>query len=363
MLVYIEPTPYIIGLIKCIFTIFPGRVDVLFLKENLSQNWNIKLTEYGQLIPQGKLNRIFFFLRLLKKNRYHIVHMAGWIEPIFIFLLFLSKLLGIPVSIESDTPMPHATKYWKRMVKRLFYPRLFKWINLFLAGGKRQIKYLEYFGISLKRIISMQMTVDVATIQKDVKTFSLKDKTEFRQKLHIPEEDIVFLYVGRLEQYKGIVDLITAFEAISSNNLSLLFVGDGSLREVIEQKRDQNKKIIFTGRLSNLELIQAYYSSDVVVLPSHFEPWGLVINEAMATGKPVIVSERVGCVDDLVTPETGIIVQAEKPENLQQAILSLASSAELRASMGKNAEQVIANWTLENEAEIVCNAWNQLIKA
>ena len=95
---------------------------------------------------------------------------------------------------------------------------------------------------------------------------------------------------------------------IEENDLCLAVAGDGSLRahvEAIAAKPDC--RVTYLGRLSGDDVLRSYLAADLLVLPSLFEPWGLVINEAMACGLPVIVSDRVGCADDLVRPaETGL---------------------------------------------------------
>lgn len=361
LLVYIEPTPYILGLIKNIILIFIGQIDIVFLKENASQNWNLELDNKYLVLPDNKLKRILTITRLILKNKYNVVHIAGWSEPTFLFAMFLSKIRSIPVSVESDTPIPHETKRCKKIIKRIVYPPVFSLINIFLPGGTRQAKYIEYFGVDTKRIIPVQMTVDVDAIRKYVQALYSHDRTRIRKLYNIEEEDIVYLFVGRLETHKGILNLIAVFEEIKDKNLKLLIVGDGSLRCSIETVVKTRDNIRYAGRLSENSLIDTYYAADVLVLPSHFEPWGLVVNEAMAVGKPVIVSDRVGCIDDLITDENGAIIKSDDIDDLRSTIIWLSGLPDLREKMGNKARQIIANWTLENEAENICNAWKQII--
>ena len=95
-----------------------------------------------------------------------------------------------------------------------------------------------------------------------------------------------------------------------------------------------------------------------------FEPWGLVVNEAMAAGLPVIASERVGCVDDLVVDgKTGVVIGADSPSSLAKAMTRLADDAPLRQAMGVAARQRISSWTIEAEAKIVVGAWHRALRA
>jgi glycosyltransferase involved in cell wall biosynthesis len=116
------------------------------------------------------------------------------------------------------------------------------------------------------------------------------------------------------------------------------------------------------GRLSAERVWEAYLLSDIFVLPSHFEPWGLVVNEAMASGLPVIAADCVGCVDDLVEQErTGFIVPAHSPQDLFAAMKTLALDPDLRRRMGVKAKRLIADWTLENTANITVQAWQEAL--
>jgi glycosyltransferase involved in cell wall biosynthesis len=98
------------------------------------------------------------------------------------------------------------------------------------------------------------------------------------------------------------------------------------------------------------------------VLPAHSEAWGLVINEAMAVGLPVIVSKITGCVDDLVNHlETGFIIQNSCVNEIRLAIDFMIVSSRKRESMGLRAQQKIAEWTLENEARNLWQGWKKLL--
>ena len=88
------------------------------------------------------------------------------------------------------------------------------------------------------------------------------------------------------------------------------------------------------------------------------------MNEAMAAGLPVTVSERVGCVDDLVVDgKTGIVIDADSPTSLAKAMMRLADDAPLRQAMGAAARQRISSWTIEAEAKIVVGAWRRALRA
>jgi glycosyltransferase involved in cell wall biosynthesis len=209
------------------------------------------------------------------------------------------------------------------------------------------------------------MTVDVCAIRRfcaDKKNI----RRAARQSWGMSAEERIVIYVGRLEAYKGVNVLLSAFaRAIQGeNDLRLAIVGDGSLRPRVEALAARpDKRIIYLGRLCGNDVLRAYVAADVLVLPSLSESWGLVINEAMACGLPVVVSDRVGCIEDLVRPgETGLVVGADGESELSAAIMWLLRDSCARSRMGRAAEMLISNWTLAREAQNVVSAWNEIAR-
>ncbi len=361
LLVYIEPTPYILGLVKAIRSIWLGQVDVLFLSENISQNWNIDLKKDYTVLPKENFKKISVIKNIFLTKKYSCVHLAGWGRLFLWLVFFISKLKRIPVTIESDTTFHYTKPLWTRGIKKLFYPLLFSWVDFFFPGGTRQRQYLEYYGVPPEKLIPVQMTVDTVGMRRYAITLNDVDKLQIRERYGIKKDDVLFLYVGRLEPRKGIKNLISAFNQVKCHSATLLLVGEGTLQSHIESAQRLNTRICCSGRLSGHGLIEVYFAADVFVLPSYLEPWGLVVNEAMAVGLPVIVSDRVGCVDDLIDHhENGLIVSAEEVAELKNAMEYMISDPVKRKMMASNSVKKIADWTLENEAKKICRAWHQL---
>ena len=364
LMVYIEPTPYIVGLIHELRIVWPGKIDVLFLTENKSQHWNMTRDEKWFVLPIAFKDKIKFIYQIFFTKRYDSIHLAGWGHPLLLLFIFLSILKKLPIAIESDTPIHQQTKRWKKLIKRLIYPMLFRWVNIFLPGGIRQAKYFEYYGVNQEKIFPVNMTVDVSGMQREAEKLTDADRRYFRNLYHVEDHSVVFLFVGRLVNHKGLLDLLEIFCQSQHIKAKLFIVGDGPLKHVFNEASFKKDNICYLGRLSGPDLIRAYLASDVLVLPSYFEPWGLVVNEAMALGLPVIVSDCVGCIDDLVHhEETGWIVKTACMKSLQQAILFFIKETAARLAMGEASKKKINNWTLENEAIKICQAWRQLVHA
>lgn len=361
LMIYVEPTPYIVGLINVLQSQTPHEINILFLRENATQDWGIARNKAWLYLPSNPYQILTYLINVFFKQSYDLIHVAGWGHSSLLLCIVLAKIVGIPLVSESDTALSAFTKRSKHYLKKIIYPIFFKLFNLFLAGGQKQSHYLQYFSVPEERITVVQMTVDVKGMQQYAATLTYEDRINLRAKYKINSEDIVFLYVGRLTAIKGIKDLLQAFNKINAKNMYLFIVGDGEMRSMVETAADENAQIRYVGRLADKELIQAYFLADILILPSHFEAWGLVVNEAMAMGLSVIVSDRVGCIDDLVNAHTGLVYPAGDISALECAIRNATINSNDRLNRGKKALEKIADWTLENEAHKINNAWGTLL--
>ena len=119
LLVYLEPTPYIIGLVKCLQEGWAGSVDVLFVNENLSQNWGIRHDDIdAELLPSSFIHSLLILWKKLSKNQYDLLHLAGWGKPVLLAALIIARLKGISVVIETDTPLTKSKSSWKSFAIR-----------------------------------------------------------------------------------------------------------------------------------------------------------------------------------------------------------------------------------------------------
>ena len=274
--------------------------------------------------------------------------------------MLMARLLGIRVVVESDTNAGRADDSWRGAVKKSLYPLLFRVPDRFVPGGTGQARYLANFGVTKDRVTVAQMTVDVEAIRRFCAQGGEGARSAARACWGLSMGEAVAIYVGRLEEHKGVHLLLTAFAAAGAQEkkLRLVIVGDGHLCSQVGAAAASDRRIVYLGRLSGENVLRAYAAADFLVLPSRFEPWGLVVNEAMGCGLPVIVSDRVGCAEDLVRDgETGLVVAADDEHALAAAMVQLARDEATRRRMGEAAEMLISGWTLANEARNLTTAW------
>ena len=128
-----------------------------------------------------------------------------------------------------------------------------------------------------------------------------------------------FLFVGRLVEEKNLKLLINVFNHLPEFQLTI--IGFGEQEE--ELKAIAKENVSFLGAVENKRLNAYYQQADVFVLPSIYEPWGLVIEEALNNGIPVIVSDKVGCREDLVSDRTGLVFDSSSEKALYDAVIKM----------------------------------------
>lgn len=239
---------------------------------------------------------------------------------------------------------------------RLVFP-LTRWIyrhaDAIAVYGQHVKDYLVQQGVQSEKIFIAAHALDNASYNQAV---SEQEKAALRAQLRLGNQKIV-LYLGRLEETKGLDYLIRAFAQSRSDDAVLVIAGDGSLREKLQalaRKHGIQEKTRFVGYVAPQHTPPYYAIADLFVLPSISMPtgketWGLVVNEAMNQGVPVVATDAVGAaVGGLVQSEVnGYIVPERGDAALAHAIQRLLSDNKLRQQMSQNARRIIARWDNE----------------
>lgn len=281
-----------------IFVIFTGNTASI----RNSDFFKLKLIEfdYKDLKELSSSKSYFFVLKIILFTKYDELIIGGWDESILWITNFFGKRNKKSLIVESSIYDSEITGL-KAFAKKVFL----KGISKVYASGKSQVallRALSYSGIILKT--------------KGVGLFNIQP-----QPIFVKRENILnFLYVGRLSPEKNLIKLIEVFNKHSY--LFLNIVGFGPDEENL--KKIANGNIIFHGPIDNVKLFKYYQKFDVFILPSVKEPWGLVVEEALNNGMPVIVSNRVGCSDEIVkVNNNGLIFNSEDLSSLEESILKM----------------------------------------
>jgi glycosyltransferase involved in cell wall biosynthesis len=283
----------------------------------------------------------------LRTGEFDALWIHGWARFTNWLAMFTAFASGIPVLLRGETNLLPSLPGWKRVLKRIILQRLFRRVSAFLAIGRYNKEFYEAYAVPKDRIFLAPYAVDNEFFLTRSKELVPK-KSELKRALSIPDNLTVILFVGKLTQAKRPMDLLMAYETLSKHTeATLLYVGDGPLRSALESyvKIAGLKNVYFVGFKNQTELPSFYALADIFVLPSSLEPWGLVVNEVMIAGKPIIVSDHVGCGPDLVQDSVnGFIVPVGDIAALAERLRLLVSNPYLATQMGEASRERIARW-------------------
>ena len=251
---------------------------------------------------------------------------------------------------ESNSQDARAGRAWVESLKAYFL----RHCDRFVVPGKASFEYLKMLGCEEASISTAPNAVDSSWFATRAES-AFRRAAEFRDQLRLPSRFILF--VGRLVPEKGVCDLLEAYAMLESgmrSEVGLVFAGDGVSREELAQqaKRISPGTVCFPGFAQREDLAGLYALAECLVLPTHSDPWGLVVNEAMACGLPIIVSSVAGCSADLVDDGwNGYVVPPQDSEKLRLAIDCVVRRPELRQSMSAHSLERIRGYSPEACAE------------
>jgi glycosyltransferase involved in cell wall biosynthesis len=250
----------------------------------------------------------------------------------------------VPFALRSDSNVHiDLGLSWQNNIRRRLLRWLVKRAAAVLPVGSANRSYWEAFGAKPSQIHLAPYAVDNERIANAV--------GERHPDL---QGRVRFLYVGRLLPRKGVDLLIEAFNRIAGDRCSLTVVGDGPEAESLKaaQTPKAASRTNWTGKLSNEETLKRYADADVFVLPSRYEPWGLVVNEAMAAGLPVIADRRCGAAIDLIDDgNTGLRLDELSAESLGEAMSRYIADPQSAAEQGTAARQRIQHWNFNRTVD------------
>lgn len=321
LIIFVEKTEYNIARIQQVYeksnTI---ECDYVYCNESLSGHQARESLPSSCIVLDN--NKILKLFRIMKSKKYDFFQINGYSDLIRLTAIVYAKMCKIPYAIETDTQLKVPQNYIKRIAKNFLLKFIFGKNAYGFAGGSRQTELFRYYGMKEEHITIMPMTVNTEEFRKIAHMHS---KEFYKEKYGFVEKKVV-LYIGRFEKVKNLYMLIDAFTRVKKNkeDCELCLVGKGSLQKDLEKYcRDLNIEdhvYFYTYKLMP-ELAEIYSMADVFVLPSFFEPWGLVVNEACACGVPVIASDKVGSGDDLIIPGiNGDIFECDDLEKLSMLI-------------------------------------------
>lgn len=299
---------------------------------------------------------------LIRDGHFDAVLVSGYFYASAWISIVAAKWHRTPLLFITDSHSLHswaAQSKWKLRIKKLLVQKIFSLGNALLALSSGGVEHLKGLGFSSDRIVLAPYVVDNDWWFEHAAKIN---RNAVRASWRIPDHGDVALFCAKLQPWKSPLDLLEAFARANIPNSYLVFVGDGPERSNLESRATElglAERVRFLGFLNQSELPSIYCAADLFVLPSKFEPFGLVVNEAMLCGLPVVISDRVGARFDLVHPnENGYVFPVGDIDALVGILKEILPDAARRASMGAAARQRMETWSPREYVDSVVRAVN-----
>jgi glycosyltransferase involved in cell wall biosynthesis len=283
----------------------------------------------------------------LIKNPSDLVILPGYHRPEFWAMLLICVLLRRKRAVFCDsTALDHERSPWKEKAKAYFFHRC----DGFFCYGARSKEYVASYGIDPQKIYA---GCQAAALAHDYDAAAIR---AYYGSNSSSAASFKFVYVGRLSREKGLFDLLDAFCRVHEKNpeATLALVGSGLIEEDLRQRIRAlriESAVTLLGTKTPEEIGRLLMSSAAMILPSYREPWGLVVNEALSFGCPVVVSDICGCVPELVIDGvTGYSFRAGDVGALAQTMSNAQLLSKDRASVALRCLAVIEKFSPERAA-------------
>ena len=285
-------------------------------------------------------------IRWMRENNINAVLLVGYNDPGRLRILRYCARAGIPCFLFGDSNIAgDRARGLKAMIKKMFVKRVVKRCAGVMPCGSMGRDYFMKYGASAEQIFLCPYEPDYELIFKETQE-QVRGAME-RFSLQRGRRRIVFS--GRLTRVKRPDLVVDAFLQVAEKRpqWDLLMLGDGDLRQSLESRipASLRQRVVFTGFLNDQATVSALYkASDVLVLPSDFEPWALVVNEAAAAGLAIIATDKVGAAAELVRDQVnGFIFQAGNLQKLTERLLEVSDESQIEKFKG-NSAGVLDDW-------------------
>lgn len=299
----------------------------------------------------------FSVLKYLKANIYDLIIIGGYSTPTGMLAIKYLKTKNIPFVLNSDGGIIKNDTVFKKWVKKYFISSASAW----LSTGEKTTEYLLHYGARKENIYIYPFTsLKNSDLLTDILSKDRKEK--IKSKLNIKEDKVV-ISVGQFIKRKGYDILLKACKNID-RNVGMYIIGGEPTEEYLQLKKNLNlENVHFVGFKTKDELKEYYMVADLFVLPTREDIWGLVINEAMAYGLPVITTDRCVAGLELVKDyENGFIVPVEETKPLTEKMNLILSDDIMRVNMAKRSLDKIRGYTIEIMAKRHIDIFNKIIK-
>jgi glycosyltransferase involved in cell wall biosynthesis len=327
-------------------------VEVCYLRRSADNvGWSALSAEpaYRMInVSQVGKSWIGSMMTLINRRRADFILIYGYSPLPQATAILLASARKIPFGVIGDANIhcDHPRPLW-RTLKRWWLRYVARRASVLFPVGAAGAMFWERYGGRAE-----QMRLAPYTVDND---FFARESVRGGPALRL-------IFVGRLIRRKNVHVILDAIRTLPPHTVTLTVIGEGPERGELERMAASvPQDVRFLGRVAHEELPQHYAASDALVLPAADEPWGLVINEAMASGLAVITHRHVGAAADLVSAENGVVLDTFDPSELNAAIARLANQPKLLQQMKDRSRARISRWTIDDAAQAITAAVGQVM--
>ena len=322
--------------------------------------WDVPLLDgysWTHVANRGSGAESFFGLfnpglwKLIRGGNYDaVISYVGYVRASFWVALAAAKLSKAAFLFGTDAVSltPRDGRAWKSKTKKYFWPRLFRLADQVIVPSSGSRDVMLSLGIPGDRVTLTPYSVDNLWWMQQA---SYVHRSAVREAWGVGPDTIAVLFCAKLQPWKRPLDLLHAFAKANLSNGVLVFAGEGSLRPQLESEAaclGVASSVRFLGFVNQSQLPAIYASADLLVLPSEFEPFGVVVNEAMCCACPVVASDRVGASRDLVAPVCpDFVFRCGDVDALAELIQKAAADPARLGDLGRAALAQIQTWSPE----------------
>jgi glycosyltransferase involved in cell wall biosynthesis len=327
------------------------EVAILFNRDDLAkelEEYKIKVHRLNLSYKWNIFEGIYKLNRLIKENRYDIVHAHLFFAYFYTGLskLFFLRVKRVVTFHSLTFDVYSANSLWKKIRKFIECIILRLSFNRYTAVSNAVKKHFQQH-CSIKKI---DVIFNSFPIEKLTNVLEIGNKNS---SVRIKKDKFLILTAGRLVKEKGHKYLIEAIKILNKkyNNLQFLFIGDGPLKDEFKQIIPNN--VIIKSAIPHKDLMKLYNEVDIIVIPSVFEAFGLVVGEAMIMQKGIVATNVDGIVEMIDHEKEGLLVPPKNPQALANAIEKLYLDINLREKLSKNAREKIKQF----DTKIIAQEW------
>lgn len=347
--------------VKVFYTWSQSKEEVYDARFGLKRSWDIPLLDgYDYTFVHNRSrhpdSNHFFgiinpdLLQQLKKYQPDAILVYRW--SVYSHLKLMQCIKGPRLFFRGDSHLQNKGTGVKEWLKTQLLKFVYRKVDKAFYVGSHNRNYYSKYGLKDEQLIAAPHAIDNQRFSSCNEEWELRAAAE-RKELQVPADAFVFLYAGKFYALKQLDILINAFKKLKGDHYRLLLYGNGEQENELKELAKNDKRIVFSPFKNQSDMPLVYRTGDVFVLPSKSETWGLSVNEAMACGRPAIVSRQCGCAPELIIEsKTGFSFEAGNENELMKCMQHFKKRTDAM-QMREQTLHHIHQFSLEKVAEVI----------